>query len=179
MKTRTIRTIFYPLLFRLIVGYCLILSGCISQKVQQQSGIVGDLFREESTQDVPFEVEMIVNARRNAYENMNDFSFVKMREDFPNITDAEFDNMMDHRHELSRLNAQNEILLSDLKALIHPAPAEPFELNPNKLSQRRNLIREKIKMLFSAHYTYMDKNALLNSEIDPYKPSFINKFILY
>ena len=150
----------------------LILPGCVTERLTQWKGLTGDLFREECNRELPPDIQIIVEQRRNRYEEVNDIhniNFVTLL-NYGCMPKKQYDELLVLRWELLRMNKENELMLEQTKILYHKAQKYP----------RRKTLQDlcaKYDQLRFAHDKYMRESSYLLDQTAPYKPGIIDKFM--
>lgn len=165
----------WSLITRLLVNFLalLILSGCVSQLMEQQPGLAGDLFREESNRMLPPEIQILADVRRSRYEEMNyvdNANFSTLRS-YCYMPEEQFNKLILLRWELLRLENQNEIILEETKEL----QKKVAERCTRKGLQTLNKNYEMIKQM---HDIFMAKSDVLLKETMPYRPWLYHRLII-
>lgn len=148
------------------------LAGCISEKLTQRRGLLGDLFREELNCNMPPDIQIAVEERRQRYEEVNyihNINFVILRRCEAMPTE-EFNKLLTLRWKLLRFNKENELALQQAKIIY-----EKFQKHPKrKTGQELCAQYDKIRRY---HKEYMEESAYLLEKTAPYKPWVIDKFM--
>jgi hypothetical protein len=156
----------------LVLLTSLVLSGCVSEKLEQRPGLLGDLFREESNCMLPPDIQIAVEERRYRYEEVNDIhniNFVVFGRE-KKMSDELFKKLLTLRWKLLRMNKENEIQLQEVKVML-----KKYEKRPKrKLGQDICAKYDKIRKY---HKEYMEQTAYLLGETDPYTEGILDKFI--
>lgn len=156
----------------LVLFVSLILPGCISEKLTQRDGLLGDLFREELNYKLPPDIQIAIEARRERYEAVNDIhniNFVLFAQQ-KKMPEEEFKELLTLRWKLLRFNKENDLQVQQVKVMI-----QKYEKNPKrKLGQD---ICAKFDKIRRYNEEYMEQSAYLLEKTAPYKPWALDKFI--
>lgn len=160
---------------RLILSFLalFILSGCVTELMEQEPGLAGDLFREESNRMLPPEIQILVEIRRERYEEMNyvdNVNFSTLRS-YCYMPEKQFDKLLPLRWELLRLHNQNEIILEETKALYQKVAERCTRKSLQTLYARYETIK-------TMHNIFMAKSDVLLEETKPYRPWFYHRLII-
>lgn len=163
---------YHPFHLLLLPIILITISGCISQKLPQEQGLVGDLFREECNENLPCDIQNMVVHRRERYEDVNDIhniNFVILRDDecMPN---DEYKKLYELRWKLLRAHRLNEIALEEAKVLC----TKYKKSKKRKAGQDLCAQYDKIRRM---HVDYMQQTSYLLCKTEPYKFCVIDKFI--
>lgn len=157
----------------LVLLLSLSLFGCVTEKLEQRPGLLGDLFREESNLCLPPDIQIAVEERRERYEEVNDIhniNFVVLGRE-KRMCEDEFKELLELRWKLMRMNKENEIQLQEAKVLY-----QKFADNPRRRKLGQDLCA-KYDKIRRYHEEYMKKSGYLLEKTDPFKPPLIDKFI--
>lgn len=149
------------------------LPGCVTELMEQEPGLAGDLFREESNCDLPAEIQILVEARREKYREVNyidNVNFSTLRRD-GFMPQEQFDRLLDLRWYLLRFHRENEIALEYAKEILKKI----CEKQTRKKLQDLNAQYDKIRKM---HVEYMAKAQILLDETRPYRPWFYHRLII-
>lgn len=160
-----------PRLLFILLG-SLILSGCISEKLAQKPGLLGDLFREEFNCMLPPDIQIAIEERRARYEEVNDIhniNFVLLAEN-GEMCEQELNRLLKLRWELLRFNKENELELQETKIIYKKFQQKPRRKMGQELCAQYEILRRY-------HKEYMEKSSYLLEQLAPYKPIILDKFI--
>lgn len=160
---------------RLVLSFLalFILSGCVTELMEQEPGLAGDLFREESNLMLPPDIQILVEIRRDRYEDMNyidNANFSTLRS-YCQMPEAQFNKLILLRWELLRVHRQNEILLEQTKVLIKKV-AERY----NRKSMEA--LCANYRQIKKMHDVFMEKSGILLDETKPYRPWLYHRLII-
>ncbi len=165
----------WPAISRLLLSFLIFafLPGCVTELMEQEPGLAGDLFREESSLMLPPEIQILVEIRREKYQEINyidNVNFSTLRSD-GFMPEKQFDRLLDLRWFLLRFHRENEIVLEQTKELIQKIQEH---------YTRKTLIRlnAKYAQIRKMHDEFMTKAQILLDETRPYRPWFYHRLII-
>lgn len=161
----------YRLLLNSLVLF--LLPGCVTELMEQEPGLAGDLFREEMNCMLPPDIQLLVEARREKYEEVNyidNVNFSTLRRD-GFMPEEQFDRLLSLRWYLLRFHRENEIVLEQTKELYKKV----CEKCTRKKMQDLNAKYDEIRRM---HVEYMTKAQQLLDETRPYRPWFYHRLII-
>lgn len=149
------------------------LPGCVTELMEQEPGLAGDLFREESNRMLPPEIQILVEIRRQKYEEINyidNVNFSTLRSD-GFMPEEQFNRLLNLRWYLLRFHRENEIALEQAKELIKKLCSHYTRKGGYKLDLKFAEIRKM-------HTEFMAKAQELLDETRPYRPWFYHRLII-
>lgn len=147
--------------------------GCVTELMEQEPGLAGDLFREESNCNLPADIQIMVEVRREKYEEINyidNVNFSTLRRD-GFMPEDQFNRLLALRWFLLRFNRENEIGLEQAKELINKI----CEKSTRKRLYSLNVLYGKLRTM---HEEFMTKAQQLLDETRPYRPWFYHRLII-
>lgn len=164
-----------PISRLLLINFVILffLPGCVTELMEQEPGLAGDLFREESNCMLPPEIQILVEMRREKYQEVNyidNVNFSTLRRD-GFMPEEQFDRLLSLRWYLLRFHRENEIVLEETKALI--------EKYCKKRTRKGEIaLHAKYDQIKKMHEEYMKKAQNLLDETRPYRPWFYHRLII-